>query len=366
MRERDLFLEAIELIDPEARRRFLDRACRGNKALRDGIDRLLAWHERGAGWLEEPLPERLAADRSRDDGIEEPLPAGPADGADGIALRPDDPSVLGRVQILQALPETSFGRVYAGIVADRALPVIVKTLDPRQVPDPQAAGRFLATAWRLATVRHEGLPAVVAVGERPLPWIAFEKVAVESLADRAARGALPPMEVAVRIGISLASALAALHVAGLVHRCLGPDVVLLGGTTGESVWLADAGLAQAITPWKADRDGPPSRLAFLAPEQVHEAALDPLDHRPDLFSLGALLVFLLTGHSPFNSGSREGVLRRVADAAARPEVLAMLPAAHAEMVGELLRADPAERPSSADEVVARLARLTRDSVRSIP
>ena len=185
MRERDLFLESIELIDPEARRRFLDRACRGNKALRDGIDRLLAWHERGAGWLEEPLPETLSAESSRDDRIEEPLPAGPADGADGIALRPDDPSVLGRVQILQALPETSFGRTYSGVVADRALPVIVKTLDPRQVPDPQAAGRFLATAWRLATVRHEGLPAVVAVGERPLPWIAFEKVAVESLADRA-------------------------------------------------------------------------------------------------------------------------------------------------------------------------------------
>ena len=169
MRERDLFLESIELIDPEARRRFLDRACRGNKALRDGIDRLLAWYERGAGWLEEPLPETLSAESSRDDGIEEPLPSGPADGADGIALRPDDPSVLGRVQILQALPETSFGRVYAGIVADRALPVIVKTLDPRQGPDPQAAGRFLATARRLATALPSVATTCGSSGSRRVP-----------------------------------------------------------------------------------------------------------------------------------------------------------------------------------------------------
>ena len=365
MRERDLFFEAIELIDPEARRQFLDRACRGDTSLRKGIDRLLAWHERGAGWLEEPLPETLAAESSRDDGIEEPLPAGPADEAVGIALRPDDPSVLGSVRILHPLSETSYGRVYAGIVADRSLPVIVKTLDPIKGHDLQATGRFLATARRLATVQHDGLPAVIAVGERPVPWIAFETVAAESLADRAARGALPPVEVAVRIGISVAAALAALHDAGLVHRRLGPDVLLLGGTLGERVWLADAGLAQAIAPWKAERDGPLARLAFLAPEQVQAATLDPLDHRPDLFALGSLLVFLLTGRSLFDSGSREGVLRRVADAAARPEVLAMLPAAHAGMVGELLRADPAERPSSAHDVVARLGIVTRDSVGSI-
>ena len=173
MRERDLFLEAIELIDPEARRRFLDRACRGNKALRDGIDRLLAWHERGAGWLEEPLPETLSAESSRDDRIEEPLPAGPADGAVGIALRPDDPSVLGRVQILQALPETSFGRVYAGIVADRALPAAAV---PPATGD-NAITRFLPSIrascctmfLRLRTMRVRS-PTCTTFIERNSPW----------------------------------------------------------------------------------------------------------------------------------------------------------------------------------------------------
>lgn len=350
MRERELFIQALDIADPAARSRFLDRVCRGDRALREGLDSLLSWHARGEGWLEEPLPERLAAEHALVADADTPPDVG---ARAGQGLGPDDPRELGGVRLLGPLPDTPFGPAWSGIDEAGDLPVIVKMLDAAWARDPQARGRFLATARSLSALRHASLPRVVAVGESPLPWIASERVDALPLA---AIGPRPDPDATLRLGIDLAGALGAIHDVGLVHRALSPEVVFVStGSSAPRVWLVDVGLAQALGGPTVPVP-PGARPGFLAPEQVLGGPLDPLDHRPDLFALGCVLGYLFTGRSPFDSAAPEGVLRRVADAAPRPEVMAALPPAVAGVVTDLLRADPAARPGSAHDVVARLSR----------
>lgn len=364
MREREVFLRALDLADPAERRRFLDRACAGDATLRDGIERLLAWHARGKGWFEEPLPERLAAGTPVGPD-EAPRLAGsraavPPPGADDDAG--SEPRVGGRfggVTLLGELPGSPFGRVFAGRAEGDGRGVVVKMLDAPRDADPGARGRFLATARRLMSLPHAGLPRVVAVEERPRAGIAFAAVEGASLAERSAGNASLPHGDVASLGKGLAAALAAVHEGGLVHRALGPEVVIVGsGGAAGRVWLADTGLAHALAGADGRVEPYGAWPAFLAPEQVLGAVIDPLDHRPDLFALGCVLAFLATGRSPFDSPSRDGVLRRLHDVEPRPEVMERLPAGLAELVVDLLQADPRNRPASASVVVARLDALT--------
>ena len=356
MRERELFVQALDIADPAARARFLDRACRGDRALRESIDQLLAWHARGPGWLEEPLPERMlgGAVSAGGDGPARSRTTPPSP-ATGIA--PGDPPLAGTIRIGRPLPATPSGPAWGGVDDRGAVPVTVQALAAERARDPHARGRFLATARRLATIRHDGLPPVVAMGERPVPWVAFAAVDGEPFARRVMPGSLPGPAALLPIGIGVAGALAALHDAGHVHRTLAPGGILLGAGDPSGVWLVEAGLADA-----ASGDGGPAGLpgvdvAFLAPEQLGGTALDRLDHRPDLFALGSVLVYLATGLSPFDSATPEGIVRRVADAAPRPELLAALAPPLRAVVADLLRADPRDRPRSAHDVAAALAAM---------
>jgi serine/threonine-protein kinase len=363
MRERELFLRALDLADPAERRRFIDRACAGDAALRDGIERLLAWHARGEGWLEEPIPERLAAASPASPSGEARAArhrvGAPPRGADGDAgARPHVGGRFGGVTLLREVPGSPFGRVFAGRCPTRGQDVVVKTLDPHWEAHPGARGRFLATARRLSAIPHGGLPCVLAVEERPHAGLVLAAVEGASLAERAAGDTILPSGTVRSVGTALATALAAVHEAGLVHRALCPEAVIVGsGAAAGHAWLADTGLAHALS--GADGRAEPCGAwpAFLAPEQVLGAAIDPLDHRPDLFSLGCVLAFMVTGRSPFESASRDGVLRRIHDAAPRPDVMRRIPARLAGLVGELLQADPRMRPASAGAVAARLDTL---------
>ncbi len=361
MREREVFLRALDLADPAERRRFLDRACAGDAALRDGVEQLLTWHARGEGWLEEPIPERLSGGAPAESASVTPAarhraPA-PPPGTDR-APGPHIGGPFGGATLLRELPGSPFGRVFAGRIEPHGQGVVVKTLDPRWQLDTGARGRFLATARRLSSTPHAGLPRVLAVEERPHVGVVFAAVGGNALADRAGGDAREPRCDVLSVGLGLAVALAAVHEGGLVHRSIGPETVIVGvGAAAGRAWLADTGLAHALS--GADGRAEPCGAwpAFLAPEQVLGAAIDPLDHRPDLFALGCVLAYLVAGRSPFDSPSRDGVLRRLLDAAPRPEVMGRLPAGLAVLIGDLLQADPQRRPPSAGAVAARLGTL---------
>jgi serine/threonine protein kinase len=352
MNEREVFEEAVELSDARARRRFLDRACRGNPALRAGVERLLECHDRAGNFLEEPAPEQLArGGLGRTAGF-----ASAAKLAGDVCMTaatfleaprvPGDLGSLGPVRIVRQLPDTPFGPVFEGIDGLTDRPVLVRALAAELARQPGVRKRFLGAARKLVMMRHPSLLSIRRVEDRPVPSLVTKQTAGESLADRLARGDRFSVATALRLGAQLAGALAVVHEQGLVHRQLSPATVFVtAGREPDRAVLVDVGLAQAV-----DAEADPLGLLpgpwpdFLAPEQAVGDRLDWCDHRPDLFALGSVLVAMVTGHSPFAAATGEGALRRVSDGAAlMPEAI---PAPFAAVVAALHQADPTKRPKS--------------------
>jgi serine/threonine-protein kinase len=230
-----------------------------------------------------------------------------------------------------------------------------------------ARHRFQREARAMARLSHSAVVQVhdwvEGAGE---DWIVMELVDGRPLRELLAAGPLAPAE-AVRIGRGIAAGLAAAHGAGLVHRDLKLDNVMV--TPAGEVKILDFGIARPL-PGEGQAGEDPAALARLtltgtvvgtvtamSPEQAMGL---PVDHRSDLFSLGLLLYELLTGESPFRGRnsmetlSRICSLKQVPAGRLRPEI----PAALSDLVERLLAKDPAQRPANAEAVIAVLDRVT--------
>ncbi|MFG2722255.1 serine/threonine-protein kinase [Streptomyces sp. NPDC048416] len=199
--------------------------------------------------------------------------------------------------------------------------------------------RMQREARAAARIDH---PSVVTVHDVVMedgkPWIVMELVHGQSLADRLQEGTLDVREAA-RIGLAVLGALAAAHEAGVLHRDVKPDNVLLG--RGDRVVLTDFGIAQVegeqgLTETGAFVGSP----EFIAPERV-------LGRRPgpesDLWSLGVVLYAAVEGMSPYRRSNTPATLQAVLSA--EPQTPARGSGAFGTLVMQLLRKDPAARPS---------------------
>ena len=123
------------------------------------------------------------------------------------------------------------------------------------------------------------------------------------------------VEEILRIGMQAAAGLAAAHAQGLVHRDVKPSNILLEETVERAV-LTDFGLARAIDDASLTHTGVLAGTPhYMSPEQATGAAID---HRSDLFSLGAVLYFMATGHPPFRADGALAVLHRICHEEHRP------------------------------------------------
>ncbi|MFG3716524.1 protein kinase [Streptomyces massasporeus] len=217
--------------------------------------------------------------------------------------------------------------------------------------------RTLREARALAQLSHPHIIVVHDVVEDDeRPYIVMELIEGGSLADRLAhRGPVDAAEAA-RIGIALLGALGAAHAAGVLHRDLKPDNVLLETGT-DRVVLTDFGIAQvAGTPTLTENGSFVGSPEYTAPERMSGARTGP---ESDLWSLGALLCAALSGESPFHRDSLGGILHAVVVGDIQPpaQVGPLLP-----VVRGLLERDPDRR---LDAVRAeRMLRAFRDTGRT--
>jgi len=222
--------------------------------------------------------------------------------------------------------------------------VAVKELLLDASADAERAAEATARAMREGRIagrlEHPNAIAVYDVVEHDArPCLVMEYLRSQSLgAVIFERGALPPDEVAM-IGVQLAGALSAAHAAGIVHRDVKPDNVLL--TADGTAKITDFGVSRAAGDATVTATGfMAGTPAFLAPEV---ALGEEADTRSDVFSLGATLYAALEGTPPFGLDENAiAMLHTVAAGDVRPPRKA---GPLAGLVMWLLRRDPAERPS---------------------
>ncbi|MFE9027386.1 serine/threonine-protein kinase [Streptomyces iakyrus] len=217
--------------------------------------------------------------------------------------------------------------------------------------------RTLREARALAQLSHPHIIVVHDVVEDDeRPYIVMELIEGGSLADRLAqRGPVDAAEAA-RIGIALLGALGAAHAAGVLHRDLKPDNVLLETGT-DRVVLTDFGIAQvAGTPTLTENGSFVGSPEYTAPERMSGVRTGP---ESDLWSLGALLCAALSGESPFHRDSLGGILHAVVVGDIQPpaQVGPLLP-----VVRGLLERDPDRRLDA--ERAERMLRAFRDTGRT--
>ncbi len=183
--------------------------------------------------------------------------------------------------------------------------VAIKVLPTLIAQDPNRRARFEREARAVAALTHPNILAIHDVGTHDgTPYLVTELLEGETLRQRLGEGALTPRK-AVEIAVQIASGLAAAHEKGIVHRDLKPENVFV--TRVGRVKILDFGLAAQLTDNAGDADSPTiaggtepgmilGTVGYMSPEQVRGAKVD---HRTDIFALGAVLFELLTGRRAF-------------------------------------------------------------------
>jgi len=353
-----LFLDAIEMSSPDQRVAFLDEACAGDPALRAEVEQLLKAHDDAGSFLERPLLDEqrtqdFAAATDRDD----PAAAtGPWAGGEVSLdfLEPCDVrGRLGRIgpyEVIDVIGVGGMGMVLRAHDPKLNRIVAVKVMAPHFVVNPTARKRFLREAQAAAAVTHPHVVAIHAVEQtEKVSYLVMECINGQSLEEKIDRCGHLELKEILRIGAQIAAGLAAAHAHGLVHRDIKPSNILLENGV-ERVRITDFGLARAVDDVDLTRSGEVAGTPqFMSPEQAQGK---PVDHRSDLFSLGAVLYTMCTGRTPFRAETTVAVLRRVCDDVPRPiqEVNPDIPEQLAAIVDRLLAKDPEERFQTAQEV----------------
>lgn len=270
----------------------------------------------------------------------------------------DDPHMMGRLgsyEVVALIGRGSTGVVFKAL--DRGLNrfVAIKMLMPCFAGNGAARERFAREGRSIASVRDQHVVQVFAVSEhKGLPFIVMEYLPAGSLAQLIGKGgALQTVEV-TRIGMQIATALAAAHKQGIVHRDVKPANVLLANGANRAL-VTDFGLARLLDEASMTHSGVISGTPqFMSPEQAQGATID---HRSDLFSLGSVLYATCTAHSPFRSETVFGVIKRVCDSEPRPiqEMNDGIDDWMCDLISKLHEKDPEHRFQSAAEVAEHLA-----------
>lgn len=295
----------------------------------------------------------------------------PTDG--GLIREVDRDPLLGAVLndtyiIEDVLGEGSTGRVYRAnhsrlVNKQYAVKVLVGDVAASQV----MRLRFAQEAETASKLVHPNVVGVVDVGRNAsgLLYLAMELVEGPTVAQLIANGVLPARRV-IELACQIADGLAHAHAHGLVHRDLKPENIVIVTVAGQAVpRILDFGLAISVAPENSRLTGEGLAVgtpAYAAPEQ---ATGKEVDHRADLYALGATMYEMLCGRVPFDGDASETMLLKVTQ---EPPTLTEraphidVPPDLEQVVMTLLARVPADRFASAREVSAILHEMIRADV----
>jgi predicted Ser/Thr protein kinase len=262
----------------------------------------------------------------------------------------------GRYLVEVVLGEGGMGSVYR--VRHRALDkcFALKVMRADFARQGDLAARFIQEARAAAAIGHQNIVQITDFGQLPsgAPYFVMELLEGEPLARMIRRGGPLPAGRAVRILQQAASALAAAHKAGVIHRDLKPDNIHVGPK--DMVKILDFGVAKMAGAGRLTRTG----MVFGTPHYMspEQASGGDVDHRADIYALGIIMYEMFTGRVPFEADSYMGVLTKhmymVPEPPSRVSAAARELGALEDVTLRCLEKKPEARFRSMDELVLEI------------
>ena len=246
------------------------------------------------------------------------------------------------------------GAVYLARDVQLERPVAIKFLPPDLAARPDLRARFLQETRTAASFSHPNIVPVHAVEERDkVLCFVMGYIDGETLGKRVQRAGPLPVSEVVRLLQESAWALSYAHGRGIVHRDVKPDNILIDRGSGRAM-ITDFGISRTQDSGGLTMVGEVlGTPQYMSPEQ---ATGEAIDGRSDLYSLGVVAFYALTGRVPFDGSSVQSLLAAhitkppPAIASLRPD----LPASLSSAVGRLLEKDPARRFQTGEELAEHL------------
>jgi len=331
---KDIFNSAIAH-GPAERSSFISQACSGDEELRSEVESLIASHEQSGSFIDQPAFEVAAS-----------LLAG-----ERAELKPG--YTIASYEVISFITRGGMGEVY--LAEDKRLgrKVALKLLPASFTTNDDRLRRFEQEARAASALNHPNIITIFEIRQAAGSHIiATEYVEGETLRQRLVRAPLTLSET-LNIAIQVADALAAAHKAGIIHRDIKPENIML--RPDGYVKVLDFGLAklsEQVSPAVA-AEAPTIQVrtgsgivigtaGYMSPEQARGLSVD---HRSDIFSLGAVIYEMVTRRKPFEGETPSDTLAAIlkTEPPPLPRVVPGVPAELARIVNKSLRKDREER-----------------------
>ena len=338
--------------EPDELSAFLDEKCAGDEVLRGKVEELLAAHRQSGDFIETPIATLATSIIT--------------DGETDLLIG----ETIGHYKILERIGSGGMGEVYLASDITAGRKAALKLLPARFTDDAERLKRFQQEARVVAGLNHPNVLTVYEVREiQSTRYIASELIDGETLRQRLARGSMQLSE-AVEIAIQVAGALAAAHSAGIVHRDVKPENIML--RPDGYVKVLDFGIAklaeqelpatiaedEALLLVETNLGSVLGTVRYMSPEQARGASVDK---RSDIWSLGVVLYEMVTGRAPFEGDMPREVMATILAGEPGPlaNYIAQPPGDLQPIVNKALRKPPGERYQNANEMLDALKGLRR-------
>jgi eukaryotic-like serine/threonine-protein kinase len=332
---------------PEERSSFVSRACSGDEELRNEVESLIASHEQSGSFIDKPAFEAAASLLTREN------------------VQLNSGQMIGSYEVISFISRGGMGEVY--LAEDKRLgrKVALKLLPVAFTTDDDRLRRFEQEARAASALNHPNIITIYEITKAAGSHIiATEFVEGETLRSRVNRSALSLAET-LNIAMQVADALSAAHKAGIIHRDIKPENIML--RPDGYVKVLDFGLAKlsevaAEAPTIQVRTGSGiviGTAGYMSPEQARGFSVD---HRSDIFSLGAVIYEMLARRKPFEGDTPSDTMAAILKTEPVPlsRVAPGVPSELIRIVNKSLRKDREERYQVVKDLWLDLKALKQD------